>query len=171
MKLWIVRLIGIIGLALDIAFHWMEEQNIWEFLIDDFFEAENEARWETFPLGGDLFIRGLSITAHVMLLIALLTLILAPWVIKEYGGRLVRLTPMRWFGGIGLVVDFAFHWLEQGNASDFLLDDFFEGSAFFRGMSLAAHIFFVTALVFLIFAPRLIEPPINSPDGETPVTH
>lgn len=183
MRLFWVRLIGAVGLVLDVAFHWMEERNLWEFLVDDFFEAENEARWETFPLGGDLFIRGLSITAHVMLLIALLALILAPHAIRELrippsrGG--VRMGPRiriygnvlgnaiqwaglplrfwRWLGGIGLVVDFVFHWLEQGVASDFLLDDFFEGSAFFRGMSLAAHLAFITALVILVFAPRLIK--------------
>lgn len=154
--LWVARLIGAVGLTLDVVFHWMEERNIWEFLTDDFFEAENEARWED-VLGGSLFIRGLSITAHIMLLTALLALIFAPWVIREVKGRDLPLTFWRWWGGVGLAVDFIFHWLEQGSAGDFLLDDFFEGSAFFRGLSLAAHLAFVTALVFLIFAPTVIR--------------
>lgn len=161
MRLIWVRIIGAVGLILDVAFHWMEERNIWEFLVDDFFEAENEARWETFPLGGDLFIRGLSITAHILLLAALLALIFAPWAIRElrwkpeqWGG--LPLIFWRWLGGIGLVVDFVFHWLEQGSASDFLLDDFFEGSVFFRAMSLGAHVAFIVALVILVMAPRLI---------------
>lgn len=156
MKLWIVRLIGAIGLILDVWFHWLEEKNIWEFLVDDFFEAENEARWETFPLGGDLFIRGLSVTAHVVLLTALLALIFAPYAIRELGG-FIKVKFFQWLGGIGLIVDFVFHWLEQGSPADFLLDDFFEGSVFFRALSLGAHVAFVTALVFLIFAPKLID--------------
>lgn len=157
MRLIWVRIIGAVGLALDVAFHWMEERNIWEFLVDDFFEAENEARWETFPLGGDLLIRGLSITAHILLLSALLALIFAPHAIREMRGRGLPLRFWQWLGGVGLVVDFVFHWMEQGVASDFLLDDFFEGSVFFRGMSLAAHVAFITALVILILAPRLIK--------------
>jgi hypothetical protein len=156
-KLSIVRYIGAIGLVLDVWFHWLEERNIWEFLVDDFFEAENEARWETFPLGGDLFIRGLSITAHIMLLTALVALLLAPWLIRELKGRGLSLRFWQWWGGIGLLVDFVFHFLEQGQVGDILLDDFFEGSVFFRGLSLAAHVAFITALVFLIFAPWLIR--------------
>lgn len=156
MKLIWVRLIGAVGLLLDIAFHWMEERNIWEFLVDDFFEAENEARWEDFPLGGDLLIRGLSLTAHILLLSALLALVFAPWAIRELKGRGLPLRFWRWLGGIGLAVDFVFHWMEQGSAGDFLLDDFFEGSAFFRAMSLGAHVAFIVALVILVLAPRLI---------------
>lgn len=164
MRLVTVRIIGLVGLILDVVFHWMEERNIWEFLVDDFFEAENEERWAEFALGGTLFIRGLSITAHILLLSALLALILAPHVIRELGGFL-PLQFWRWVGGVGLGVDFIFHWLEQGSAADFLLDDFFEGSLFFRLLSLAAHLAFITATVLLILAPWAIKE--LRPDGET----
>lgn len=160
-----VRIVALVGLALDIVFHWMEERNIWEFLVDDFFEAENEERWAEFALGGSLFIRGLSITAHVLLLSALLALILAPYVIRELGG-ILPLRFWRWVGGVGLTVDFVFHWLEQGSVADLLLDDFFEGSLFFRLLSLAAHLAFITATMLLILAPRAIKE--LRPDGETP---
>lgn len=181
MRLVTVRIIALVGLALDIVFHWMEERNIWEFLVDDFFEAENEARWAEFALGGSLFIRSLSITAHVLLLSALLALIFAPWLIREIKvawprwmplkfRRLLKLRPpllfWRWLGGVGLVVDFVFHWLEQGSPADVLLDDFFEGSLFFRLLSLAAHLAFITATLLLILAPRAIKE--LRPDGETP---
>lgn len=155
MRLRTVRIIAFIGLVLDVWFHWLEERNIWEFLVDDFFEAENEARWEEFIFGGTIFIRGLSLTAHILLLAALLALIAAPYLIWEVGGFL-KLRLFQVLASIGLVVDFVFHWLEQGSPADFLLDDFFEGSVFFRGLSLAAHIAFVTALLFLIFAKNLI---------------
>lgn len=157
MKLATVRMIGAFGLTLDVWFHWLEERNLWEFLVDDFFEAENETRWDQFLLGGDAFIRAFSVTAHVLLLTALLALIFATSAIRELRGRGLPLRFWRWWGGVGLGVDFVFHWLEQGSVADLLLDDFFEGSVFFRLLSLLAHIAFITATLLLILAPRVID--------------
>jgi|GEM_PF-4648019 len=72
-------------------------------------------------------------------------------------------------GGLGLSIDFVFHWLKKENFLDFLRDYFWEvenplwedfplgGVWFIRIFSLTAHIMFFGAMVILILAPWLIR--------------
>lgn len=77
-----VQVFGLLGLTMDFMFHWLEAGNILDFMLDDFWEVENPL-WHDFPLGGVWFIRFWSLGAHVMFFLAMLALILAPWLIRE----------------------------------------------------------------------------------------
>ena len=69
-QLWVIAMVGVAGMALDIAFHWLQDGSVDQVLLNG---SDNP----------DLFVAALALTAHVLFLTAFSLLIFLPKILFD----------------------------------------------------------------------------------------
>jgi hypothetical protein len=78
-QLWIIAMVGVAGMALDIAFHWLQDGSVEQVLLNG---SENP----------DRFVAALALTAHVLFLTAFSLLIFLPKILFDTNPPKVPIT-------------------------------------------------------------------------------
>lgn len=69
-QLWMIAMVGVAGMALDVAFHWLQDGSVDQVLLNG---SDNP----------DPFVAALALTAHVLFLAAFSLLIFLPWILFD----------------------------------------------------------------------------------------
>jgi hypothetical protein len=167
-RLWIISIIGLTGLGLDVIFHTMDTSAL-SIVFDG-------AEWngQEFVSDNPPWVLALSWTGHITFLTAFAMLIVMPrlffkrdaatidsrtgqWWLAFKPGRSVR---KMWLialtGAIGLSLDLAFHWAQDGGPEQVLLNGFADNTFPVNALALAAHVLFMIAFVMLMFLPKIL---------------
>ena len=167
-RLWIISIIGITGLGLDVIFHTLDTSPL-SIVFDG---AEWNGR--EFVSDNPPWVLALSWTGHLTFLTAFAMLIVMPKIFfakgtekidSRTGQRWVALKPGRtvrhmWLialiGVIGLSLDLAFHWVQDGGPEQVLLNGFADNTFPVNALALTAHVLFMIAFVMLMFLPKIL---------------
>ena len=82
LPLRLVQVVGVLGFALDVWFHWRDD-GPHAIVFDDTIEV-GSAWWDIAPAAGnDWFDVGVAVAAHLCFIGAFLVFIFSPWLIRE----------------------------------------------------------------------------------------
>lgn len=167
-RLWIISIIGITGLGLDVVFHTLDTSAL-SIVFDG-------AEWngKEFVSDNPPWVLALSWTGHLTFLTAFAMLIVMPKIFfakgtekidSRTGQRWVAFKPGRtvrhmWLialiGVIGLSLDLAFHWVQDGGPEQVFLNGFADNTFPVNALALTAHVLFMIAFVMLMFLPKIL---------------
>jgi hypothetical protein len=167
-RLWIISIIGITGLGLDVVFHTLDTSAL-SIVFDG-------ATWNgsEFVSDNPPWILAISWSGHLTFLTAFAMLIVMPKIFFAKGtekidyrtgqrwvafkpGRTVRLMWLiALIGVIGLSLDLAFHWAQDGGPEQVFLNGFATNTFPVNALALAAHVLFMIAFTMLIFLPKIL---------------
>jgi hypothetical protein len=166
-RLWIISVIGITGLGLDVAFHTLDTSAL-SIVFDG-------ANWNGREFVSDQppAVLALSWTGHLTFLTAFSMLIVMPriffyrgfkevepsgrmWVALKPGRTIWRMWLIALIGAVGMSLDLAFHWIQDGGPEQVLLNGFFTNTFPVNALAISAHVLFMIAFTMLIFLPKIL---------------
>lgn len=167
-KLWILSIVGVAGLGLDVVFHTLDSGTPLTIIFDgaDFSTGQ-------MVLTSSPEIATLSWVGHTTFLIAFALLIVLPklffessqtlkgpdgrnWAALKGGRSIKQLWMIAMVGVAGMVLDVAFHWLQDGSVDQVLLNGSDNPDPFVAALALTAHVLFLAAFSLLIFLPWIL---------------
>lgn len=167
-RLWILSIIGVSGLGLDVVFHTLDSGTPLTIIFDgaDFSTGQ-------MVLTSPPEIATLSWVGHITFLTAFALLIVLPklffessqtlqgsndrnWVVLKKGRSINQLWIIAMVGVAGMVLDIAFHWLQDGSIDQVVLNGSDNPDPFVAALALTAHILFLAAFSLLIFLPKIL---------------
>ncbi len=167
-KLWILSIVGVAGLGLDAVFHTLDSGTPLTIIFDgaDFSTGQ-------MVLTSSPEIATLSWVGHTTFLIAFALLIVLPklffessqtlkgpdgrnWAALKGGRSIKQLWMIAMVGVAGMVLDVAFHWLQDGSVDQVLLNGSDNPDPFVAALALTAHVLFLAAFSLLIFLPWIL---------------
>lgn len=168
-RLWILSIIGIVGLGLDGVFHTFDSGTPLTIIFDGADFSTGQMVLTTSPE-----IATISWVGHITFLTAFALLIVLPrlffansqttqqgpgnriWAVLK-GGRSVRqLWIIGMVGVAGMALDVAFHTLQDGSVTQVLLNGSDNPNPAISALALAAHSLFLGAFSLLIFLPKIL---------------
>jgi hypothetical protein len=168
-RLWILSIIGIVGLGLDGVFHTLDSGTPLTIIFDGADFSTGQMVLTTSPE-----IATISWVGHITFLTAFALLIILPklffansqttqrgpgnriWAVVK-GGRSVRqLWIIGMVGVAGMALDVAFHTLQDGSITQVLLNGSDNPNPIISALALAAHSLFLGAFSLLIFLPKIL---------------
>lgn len=168
-RLWILSIIGIVGLGLDGVFHTLDSGTPLTIIFDGADFSTGQMVLTTSPE-----IATISWVGHITFLTAFALLIVLPrlffansqttqqgpgnriWAVLK-GGRSVRqLWIIGMVGVAGMALDVAFHTLQDGSVTQVLLNGSDNPNPAISALALAAHSLFLGAFSLLIFLPKIL---------------
>ena len=168
-RLWILSVVGLCGLALDGVFHTLDSGTPLTIIFDgaDFSTGQ-------MVLTSPPAIATLSWVGHTTFLTAFALLIVLPWLFFEKSAWMERTIGRRtwtvlkqgrninqlWLiamvGVAGMSLDVAFHWLQDGDPSQAILNGSDNPNPVISVLALSAHAMFIGAFTMLIFLPKIL---------------
>ncbi len=168
-RLWLLSIIGIVGLGLDGVFHTLDSGTPLTIIFDGADFSTGQMVLTTSPE-----IATISWVGHITFLTAFALLIVLPrlffansqttqqgpgnhiWAVLK-GGRSVRqLWIIGMVGVAGMALDVAFHTLQDGSVTQVLLNGSDNPNPAISALALAAHSLFLGAFSLLIFLPKIL---------------
>ena len=168
-RLWILSIVGLSGLALDGVFHTLDSGTPLTIIFDgaDFSTGQ-------MVLTSPPAIATLSWVGHTTFLTAFALLIVLPWLFFEksawvertigrrtwtvlkQGRNINQLWMIAMVGVAGMSLDVAFHWLQDGDPSQAILNGSDNPNPVISVLALSAHAMFIGAFTMLIFLPKIL---------------
>jgi hypothetical protein len=167
-RLWILSIVGVAGLGLDAIFHTLDSGTPLTIIFDgaDFSTGQ-------MVLTSSPEIATLSWVGHITFLVAFSLLIVLPklffessqtskgtngryWAVLKKGRSIKQLWVIAMVGLAGMVLDVAFHWLQDGSIDQVVLNGSDNPDPFVAALALTAHILFLGAFSLLIFLPKIL---------------
>jgi hypothetical protein len=168
-KLWILSIIGATGLGLDGAFHILDQGTPLAIIFDGADFSTGQMVLKTSPE-----IATLSWVGHITFLTAFSLLIVVPrlffgkspwtgpaaggrrWTVLKKGRNVKQLWIIAMVGVAGMALDVSFHWLQDGDPSQAILNGSDNPNLLISILALSAHALFISAFVMLIFLPKIL---------------
>jgi hypothetical protein len=167
-RLWILSIVGIAGLGLDAVFHTLDSGTPLTIIFDgaDFSTGQ-------MVLTSSPEIATLSWVGHITFLTAFALLIVLPklffanpmaskapdnrnWAVLKKGRSINQLWIIAMVGVAGMVLDIAFHWLQDGSIAQVVLNGSDNPNPLIAAIALTAHILFLGAFALLMFLPKIL---------------
>ena len=168
-RLWILSIVGLSGLALDAVFHTLDSGTPLTIIFDgaDFSTGE-------MVLTSPPAVATLSWVGHTTFLAAFALLIVLPrlffeksvwterttgrrtWTVLKQGRNIKQLWIIAMVGVAGMTLDVAFHWLQDGDPSQAILNGSDNPNPAISILALSAHAMFISAFAMLIFLPKIL---------------
>jgi hypothetical protein len=168
-RLWILSIVGLSGLALDGVFHTLDSGTPLTIIFDgaDFSTGQ-------MVLTSPPAIATLSWVGHTTFLAAFALLIVLPrlffeksawmeqtigrrtWTVLKQGRNIKQLWIIAMVGVAGMSLDVAFHWLQDGDPSQAILNGSDNPNPAISVLALSAHTMFIGAFAMLIFLPKIL---------------
>lgn len=167
-RIWVLSIIGLTGLALDAVFHTLDSGTPLTIIFDgaDFSTGQ-------MVLTSPPAVATLSWVGHTTFLIAFALLIVLPrlffekspwtkaagnrtWTVLKEGRSVKQLWIIAMIGVAGMSLDVAFHWLQDGDPSQAILNGSDNPNPAISVLALSAHAMFIGAFAVLIFLPKIL---------------
>jgi hypothetical protein len=167
-RIWILSIVGLTGLALDAVFHTLDSGTPLTIIFDGADFSTGQMVLESPPE-----IATLSWVGHTTFLAAFALLIVLPrvffekspwtrqagsrtWTVLKQGRNVKQLWIIAMIGVAGISLDVAFHWLQDGDPSQAILNGSDNPNPAISVLALSAHAMFIGAFAVLIFLPKIL---------------
>lgn len=168
-KLWILSIVGLAGLGLDGVFHTLDSGTPLTIIFDGADFSTGQMIIESPPA-----IATLSWVGHITFLLAFALLVVLPrlffekspwakpaagrrtWTVLKRGRSIKQLWFIAMIGLAGMALDVAFHWLQDGDPSQAVLNGSDNPNLAISILALSAHAMFIGAFAILIFLPKIL---------------
>jgi hypothetical protein len=179
-RLWILSIIGIVGLGLDGVFHTLDSGTPLTIIFDGADFSTGQMVLTTSPE-----IATISWVGHITFLTAFALLIVLPrlffansqttqqgpgnriWAVLKGGRSVKQLWIIGMVGVAGMALDVAFHTLQDGSVTQVLLNGSDNPNPAISALALAAHSLFLGAFSLLIFLPKIL---FDTNHAKVPIT-